>query len=127
MHSISGVEVGETACKLSRRWAYDVKGVPVNDARIVFAENNFWGRTLSAVSSSTDPDCYQRFGPYMPGFSIVPYNDLTALEVYSTCIIYRLPTLALSWLVGRAKISFFVSSRAIYFFVWSHQEMNNRH
>lgn len=76
----TGVEAGETACKLSRRWAYDVKGVPVNEARIVFAENNFWGRTLAAISSSTDPDCYQRFGPYMPGLSIVPYNDLTALE-----------------------------------------------
>lgn len=47
----------------------------------MFAENNFWGRTLAAVSSSTDPSCYEGFGPYMPGFSIVPYDDLCALEV----------------------------------------------
>lgn len=75
------MEAAESACKLARRWAYDVKGVPANQARIVFAENNFWGRSLAAVSSSTNPSCYSGFGPYMPGLAIVPYNDLQALEV----------------------------------------------
>jgi ornithine--oxo-acid transaminase len=76
----TGVEGGETAIKLARRWAYDVKCVEENKARILFAEGNFWGRTLAAVSSSTDPSSYKGFGPYMPGFSTVPYNDLESLE-----------------------------------------------
>ncbi|KAA0198603.1 Ornithine--oxo-acid transaminase, partial [Fasciolopsis buskii] len=76
----TGVEAGETACKLARKWGYKVKGIPDNQARIVFAEGNFWGRTLSACSSSTDPSCYEGFGPYMPGFDIVPYDNLKALE-----------------------------------------------
>jgi ornithine--oxo-acid transaminase len=76
----TGVEAGETAVKLSRKWAYEVKGVPQNQATVVFANQNFWGRSLAAVSSSTDPDCYNNFGPYMPGFKLVPYNDLAALE-----------------------------------------------
>lgn len=77
----TGVEGGETACKLARRWGYDVKKIENNQAQIVFAEGNFWGRTLSAISSSTDPTSFERFGPFMPGFSLVPYNDLVALEV----------------------------------------------
>jgi len=76
----TGVEADETACKLARRWAYDVKGVPENQAKIVFARNNFWGRTMSAISSSTDPTCKRGFGPFMPGFEIVNYNDLADLE-----------------------------------------------
>jgi ornithine--oxo-acid transaminase len=76
----TGVEGGETAIKLARRWAYVNKKVPENKARIIFAENNFWGRTLAAISSSTDPSSYKDFGPFMPGFDIVPYNDLGALE-----------------------------------------------
>jgi ornithine--oxo-acid transaminase len=76
-----GVEGGETACKLARKWAYKVKKVPSNEAKIVFAAGNFWGRTLAAISSSTDPSSYDGYGPYMPGLSIVPYNDLGALEV----------------------------------------------
>lgn len=76
----TGVEGGETACKLARKWAYNVKGIPKNEAKHVFAEGNFWGRTLAAVSSSTDPSCYEGFGPYMPGFLIVPYNDLQSLD-----------------------------------------------
>ena len=76
----TGVEGGETAIKLARRWGYAVKGIPENEAKIIFAEGNFWGRTLAAISSSTDPSSYKGFGPYMPGFGIVPYNDLTALE-----------------------------------------------
>jgi len=76
----TGVEGGETALKLARRWAYDVKGVKDNEAKIVFAEGNFWGRTLAAISSSSDPSSYKGFGPYMPGYIKVPYNDLPALE-----------------------------------------------
>lgn len=76
----TGVEGGETAVKLARRWGYTVKGIPENKAKIIFAENNFWGRTMAAISSSTDPSSYKNFGPFMPGFEIVPYNDLVALE-----------------------------------------------
>ena len=76
----TGVEGGETAIKLARRWGYNVKGIPENQAKIVFAEGNFWGRTLAAISSSTDPSSYQGFGPYMPGFGLVPYDDLITLE-----------------------------------------------
>jgi ornithine--oxo-acid transaminase len=76
----TGVEGGETAVKLCRRWGYDVKGIPANQAKIIFAEGNFWGRTLAAISSSTDPLSRVGFGPYMPGFELVPYNDLPALE-----------------------------------------------
>ncbi len=76
----TGVEAGETAIKLARRWAYDKKGVEENKAKIIFAEGNFWGRTLAAISSSTDPSSYKGFGPFMPGFELVPYNDTIALE-----------------------------------------------
>ncbi|MBY0479725.1 MAG: ornithine--oxo-acid transaminase [Chitinophagaceae bacterium] len=76
----TGVEGGETAIKLARRWAYTKKGVAENQAKIIFAEGNFWGRTMAAISSSTDPSSYKGFGPFMPGFGLVPYNDLVALE-----------------------------------------------
>ncbi len=76
----TGVEGGETAIKLARRWAYTKKGVEENKAKIIFAEGNFWGRTLAAISSSTDPSSYHQFGPFMPGFELVPYNDTIALE-----------------------------------------------
>ena len=76
----TGVEGGETAIKLCRKWAYNVKGLPENQAKIVFVEGNFWGRTLAAVSSSTDPSSYDGFGPFMPGFEVIPYNDLLALK-----------------------------------------------
>jgi ornithine--oxo-acid transaminase len=76
----TGVEGGETALKLCRKWAYKVKGIKKNKAKILFAENNFWGRTLAAVSSSTDPSAFNDYGPYLPGFEIVKYNDLNALE-----------------------------------------------
>jgi ornithine--oxo-acid transaminase len=76
----TGVEGGETAIKLARRWGYNVKGIAENNARIIFAEGNFWGRTLAAISSSTDPSSFKGFGPFMPGFGLVPYNDLAALE-----------------------------------------------
>eukprot|EP00980_Cylindrotheca_fusiformis_P007213 scaffold1525_cov142-Cylindrotheca_fusiformis.AAC.13 len=77
----TGVEGGETAVKLARRWGYSVKGIAPNKARILFANHNFWGRTLAAVSSSNDPTAYRQFGPYMPGFSTVPFNDLGSLEM----------------------------------------------
>jgi ornithine--oxo-acid transaminase len=76
----TGVEGGETAIKLCRKWAYEVKGVPTNKAKIVFAAGNFWGRTLAAISSSTDPSSTNNFGPFMTGYVIVPYNDLKALK-----------------------------------------------
>ena len=76
----TGVEGGETANKLARKWGYLKKGIEENKARIIFANGNFWGRTLAAISSSDDPSSYKGFGPYMPGYSLIPYNDLDALE-----------------------------------------------
>ena len=76
----TGVEGGETANKLARKWGYIKKGIPENKARIIFAKGNFWGRTLAAISSSDDPSSYKGFGPYMPGYDLIPYNDLEALE-----------------------------------------------
>ena len=76
----TGVEGGETANKLARKWGYLKKGIEENKARIIFANGNFWGRTLAAISSSDDPSSYKGFGPYMPGYSLIPYNDLQALE-----------------------------------------------
>jgi len=75
----TGVEAVETAIKLCRRWGYEVKGIPENKARIVAFENNFHGRTSTVVSFSSDPTSYTGFGPFMPGFDIIPYNDLEAL------------------------------------------------
>jgi len=77
----TGVEGGETAIKLARRWGYGVKGIKPNKARVLFANQNFWGRTLAAISSSNDPTAFRGFGPYMPGFSHVPFNDLGSLEM----------------------------------------------
>ena len=76
----SGVEACETAIKLCRKWAYEVKGIPNNQAKIVFVYGNFWGRTLGAISASTDPSSTNGFGPFMPGYVLIPYNDLSALE-----------------------------------------------
>jgi len=76
----TGVEGGETANKLARKWGYEQKGIPENQAKIIFAKGNFWGRTLAAISSSDDPVSYKGFGPYMPGYELIPYNDLQALE-----------------------------------------------
>mmetsp|Transcript_21210 Transcript_21210/g.35103 ORF Transcript_21210/g.35103 Transcript_21210/m.35103 type:complete len:440 (-) Transcript_21210:153-1472(-) len=77
----TGVEGGETAIKLARKWGYEVKGIAPNQAKVLFANHNFWGRTLAAVSSSNDPTAFRGFGPYMPGFDSVPYNDLGSLEM----------------------------------------------
>ena len=76
----SGAEADETAIKLARRWGYDKKGVPENQAKIIVCEGNFHGRTITIISMSNDPDSFKGFGPYTPGFEIVPYNDLDALE-----------------------------------------------
>ena len=77
----TGVEAVETGIKLARRWAYEVKGVPDGKAVIVVCEGNFHGRTSTVVSFSTDPSAYRHFGPYMPGFKVIPYNDPDALRV----------------------------------------------
>jgi len=76
----TGVEGGETAIKLARKWGYEVKGIPQNQAHVLFAEGNFWGRTIAAISTSDDEDSYGNFGPYVPNFSNIPYNDVEALE-----------------------------------------------
>jgi ornithine--oxo-acid transaminase len=76
----TGVEGGETAVKLARKWGYLKKGIPENKARVVFAKGNFWGRTLAAISSSDDPISYKDYGPFMPGYDLIDYNDLNQLE-----------------------------------------------
>ena len=76
----TGVEGGETAVKLARKWGYEVKKIAKDRAKIIFVEGNFWGRTLGAISSSTDPSSTSGFGPFMPGYEIIPYNDIDALK-----------------------------------------------
>ena len=76
----SGVEAVETAIKLARRWGYVKKNIPDNEAKIIFCSGNFHGRTISVISASTDPDSNTKFGPYTPGYVIIPYNDLDALR-----------------------------------------------
>ncbi|MHA4807167.1 ornithine--oxo-acid transaminase [Flavitalea flava] len=75
----TGVEAVETAIKLCRRWGYQVKGIPENQAKIIVCADNFHGRTSTVISFSTDPDSNRQFGPYMPGFVIIPFNDADAL------------------------------------------------
>jgi len=77
----SGAEGDETALKLCRKWAYEKKGVPENEAKIIVCEGNFHGRTITIISMSTDPDSYKGFGPYTPGFVTIPYNDTEALAL----------------------------------------------
>lgn len=76
----TGVEAVETALKLCRKWAYEVKGVSTNQAKILFVTENFHGRTMGVISASVDPSSTTGFGPFMPGYQIIPYNDLAALE-----------------------------------------------
>lgn len=76
----SGVEAVETAMKLCKKWAYKVKGIPQGQAKVIFAEGNFHGRTQAIISASIDPDARKDYGPYLPGIVMVPYNDLAALE-----------------------------------------------
>jgi ornithine--oxo-acid transaminase len=77
----TGVEAVETALKLARKWGYEVKGVETNKARVIVCENNFHGRTLNVISFSTDPSAKHNFGPFMPGYEVIPYNDLDALQL----------------------------------------------
>ncbi|MDR1632189.1 MAG: ornithine--oxo-acid transaminase [Dysgonamonadaceae bacterium] len=76
----TGAEAVETALKLCRKWAYEVKGIARNEAKIVVCEGNFHGRTTTIVSFSIDPDAYNNYGPFTPGFIVIPYNDSAALE-----------------------------------------------
>lgn len=76
----TGVEGAETSLKIARRWGYRKKNIPENQAIVVFVERNFWGRTLSAISTSNNPVAHDHYGPYMPGFQIIPYNDVDSLE-----------------------------------------------
>lgn len=78
----TGVEGGETSIKIARKWGYRVKKIPENQAQVIFAHGNFWGRTIAAISSSTDPNSFNEFGPHVPGYQIVPYDDLEKLEVF---------------------------------------------
>ena len=85
----TGVEGTETAVKLTRRWGYEVKGIPQYKAKIIFLEGNFWGRSIASISASVDPESYAGFGPFVPGFIKIPINDLSALEVIvCLCIVY---------------------------------------
>ncbi|MBW0433103.1 ornithine--oxo-acid transaminase [Leptospira yasudae] len=77
----TGVEAAETSVKLCRKWGYKVKGIPENKAKILFASGNFWGRSIGAISASTDPLSTTGFGPFVPGFEIIPFNDLNALKL----------------------------------------------
>jgi len=76
----TGAEAVETAIKLCRKWGYKKKGLPEKSAQIVVCENNFHGRTTTIISFSVDPDAYNHYGPYTPGFIVIPYNDVHALE-----------------------------------------------
>ena len=82
----TGVEAADLAIKLARRWAYEVKGVPRYKAKVIFAAGNFWGRSIAAVSASTDPDSYGGYGPYVPNFINIPFDDVRALEVRLRCV-----------------------------------------
>jgi ornithine--oxo-acid transaminase len=76
----TGVEAVETAIKLARRWGYDIKGIKDGEAKIIVCNDNFHGRTSTVISFSTDPAAFKRFGPYMPGFIRIPFNDTNALQ-----------------------------------------------
>jgi hypothetical protein len=78
----SGVEGGETAIKIARKWAHLKKGVKAETAKVVMAQDNFWGRSIAACSSSSDPDCFKGYGPFTPGFELIPYNDVPALASF---------------------------------------------
>ena len=80
MPSSTGVEATEAAVKAARRWGYNVKGVEHDKAAVIFPRNGFWGRSITATGASHDPKLYEGFGPYTPGFPLIDYNDLDALE-----------------------------------------------
>mmetsp|Transcript_81464 Transcript_81464/g.176069 ORF Transcript_81464/g.176069 Transcript_81464/m.176069 type:complete len:94 (+) Transcript_81464:362-643(+) len=79
----SGAEAGESSIKIARRWAYQVKKVEKDQAKVVFMTENFWGRTLAACASTDDEERYRDFGPFpYQGFDLLPYNDVNALKQY---------------------------------------------
>ena len=78
----TGVEAGETAIKLARKWGHRKKGIPANEGIILMAHGNFWGRTITAISTSDDPLAYKDYGPFVPGFAKIPYGNTEALENY---------------------------------------------
>ncbi|MBK9464664.1 MAG: ornithine--oxo-acid transaminase [Chitinophagaceae bacterium] len=80
----TGVEAVETGIKLCRKWGYEVKGIPAGKAKIIVCEGNFHGRTSTVISFSSDPAARKNFGPFMPGFEIIPYNDSEALAMSLT-------------------------------------------
>lgn len=80
----TGVEAVETGIKLCRRWGYEVKGIPPEKAKIIVCEGNFHGRTSAVISFSSDPASRKNFGPYMPGFEAIPFNDMAALQLALT-------------------------------------------
>ena len=77
-----GIEAGESSIKIARAWGYKKKGIPQNEAINIFFNNNFWGRSIAACSSSNDPSCYNNFGPYTKGFTLLDYNNINQLEDY---------------------------------------------
>lgn len=80
--SSGGVEACESACKIARRWGYEVKGVEPDKASILMANGCFWGRSITGCSGSDDISRTHNFGPFTPGFPLVPYNDVDAIEAY---------------------------------------------
>lgn len=76
----TGVEAAESSVKIARKWGYKVKKIPANQAKIIVCENNFWGRSIAAVSASTDPTAYENYGPFVPGFINIPYDNIEQLE-----------------------------------------------
>lgn len=85
----TGVEAAESSIKLARKWGYKVKGVKQNCAKVITCQNNFWGRSIAAVSSSTDPSAYENYGPFVPGFVNIPFDDIPALEkeISDPCVV----------------------------------------
>ena len=75
-----GAETCEAAIKLARRWGYESKGVLDNQAHVIVARNNFWGRTITAAGACDDPTRYTKFGPFTPGFTLANYNDVSSIE-----------------------------------------------
>lgn len=76
----TGVEAAESSIKLARKWGYKVKKIPQNQAKVICCEDNFWGRSIAAVSASTDPTSYENYGPLLPGFVNIPFNNTERLE-----------------------------------------------
>ncbi|KAK9873436.1 hypothetical protein WA026_022668 [Henosepilachna vigintioctopunctata] len=81
IYEFPGVEACETAVKIARKWGYYTKKIAKNEAKVLFVTNNFWGRSIAACSASTDPECFEGYGPFLPGFQCIPFDDLTALEI----------------------------------------------